>query len=139
MSGPADAPGGAPTPQQLVEARVSTPDGETARRIAEALVRGSDAACVQILGPMASVYQWQGEVHRSNEFLLLVKTTEDAFPRVVDVVREHHRYDIPEVIAVPVNYGLAEYVDWVVAHSGGERSGGAGTATGAAGEGGWRP
>ncbi|MGO0577392.1 divalent-cation tolerance protein CutA [Ornithinimicrobium panacihumi] len=114
------------TGQQLIEARISTPDGETARRIAETLVGGSDAACVQILGPMASVYQWKGELHRSNEYLLLVKTIEGAFPRVVDVVREHHRYDIPEVIAVPVNYGLAEYVDWVVAHSGGERAEGEG-------------
>lgn len=110
--------------EALVEARVSVPDGETARRIAEELVSGGRAACVQILGPMASVYLWKGEVHRSNEYLLLVKTLESSFQQVVEIVRRHHRYDVPEVVAVPVSHALAEYGEWVVTHSRGRQHSG---------------
>lgn len=103
----------------LLEAHISVPDTEGAQRIAADLVARQLAACVQILGPMASVYTWKGEVHRSQEWLLLVKTTEEAFPRVAEVVRHQHRYDVPEIIAVPVSHALADYGDWVRAHSDG--------------------
>ena len=101
----------------LIEGHVSAPDAESARRIAEELVGQGYAACVQVLGPMASVYRWEGEVHRSTEYLLLLKTTDEAFPSVVETVRRHHRYDVPEVIAVPVVNALAEYGQWVADHS----------------------
>ena len=71
----------------LVEVHITVPDSESGQRIASDLVARQLAACVQILGPMASVYTWKGEVHQNQEWLLLAKTTEDAFPRVVEVVR----------------------------------------------------
>ncbi len=97
----------------LVEAHVSVPDADSAQRIASDLVARQLAACVQVLGPMASVYSWKGEVHQAQEWLLLVKTTADAFPRVAEVVAQQHRYDVPEVVAVPVTHALAEYATWV--------------------------
>lgn len=97
----------------LVEARISAPDPDAAKRIAEDLVARQLAACVQILGPMASFYTWRGEVHRNEEWLLLVKTTEQAFPRVVEVVREIHRYDVPEIVALPVMLAPDGYASWV--------------------------
>lgn len=103
----------------LVEVHVSAPDAESAQRIAADLVARQLAACVQVLGPMASVYTWKGEVHRNNEYLLLAKTTADAFSKVAEVVRSQHRYDIPEVIAVPITHALAEYGEWVRRHSDG--------------------
>ncbi|MFK5582766.1 divalent-cation tolerance protein CutA [Serinicoccus sp. LYQ131] len=97
----------------LVEARISVPDPDAAKRIADDLVARQLAACVQVLGPMVSVYTWRGEVHRNEEWLLLVKTTESAFPRVVEVVRAIHAYDVPEVVAVPVLHSTDGYADWV--------------------------
>lgn len=97
----------------LVEAHISVPDTESAQRIADDLVARQLAACVQILGPMTSVYTWQGEVHRTQEWLLLVKTTDEAFPRLAEVVSAQHRYDVPEIIAVPVSHALGEYATWV--------------------------
>ncbi|GAA5163673.1 divalent-cation tolerance protein CutA [Ornithinimicrobium tianjinense] len=103
----------------LVEAHVSVPDTESAQRIADDLVARQLAACVQILGPMTSVYAWKGEVHRAPEWLLLVKTTAEAFPQVAEAVRRQHRYDVPEIVAVPMTHALAEYGRWVRTHSDG--------------------
>lgn len=97
----------------LVEAHVSVPDAESAQRIASDLVARQLAACVQVLGPMASVYTWKGEVHQAQEWLLLVKTTAESFSRVAEVVTHQHRYDVPEVIAVPITHALSEYATWV--------------------------
>lgn len=103
----------------LVEVHLSAPDADAAKRIAGDLVARQLAACVQILGPMASVYSWKGEVHQSQEWLLLVKSTETAFPRLVEVVTQLHAYDVPEVVAVPIRHALADYADWVRQHSDG--------------------
>lgn len=103
----------------LVEMRVTVPDAESARRIGMDLVARQLAACVQILGPTASIYTWKGEVHEAQEWLMLVKTTDEAFPRVAELVRADHRYDIPEIIAVPVTHALGDYADWVRRHSDG--------------------
>lgn len=103
----------------LVEVHVSVPDPESAQRIASDLVARQLAACVQILGPMASVYTWEGEVHQSQEWLLLAKSTAAAFPELSAAVRSHHRYDVPEIIAVPITHADDDYADWVAVHSDG--------------------
>jgi periplasmic divalent cation tolerance protein len=97
----------------LVEARVAVPDAESARRIATDLVGRQLAACVQVLGPMMSVYTWQDEVHHNEEWLLLAKTTADTFPALAQAVAAQHRYDVPEIIAVPVSQALSSYATWV--------------------------
>ena len=104
----------------LAEVHVAAPDAESAQRIAEELVSERSAACVQVLGPMASIYTWKDQVHRSNEYLLLIKTTRAAFERVAEVVRRHHRYDVPEILAVPVLEVNEEYRQWVLRHSRGK-------------------
>ena len=101
------------TEPPLVEARVAVPDAESARRIADDLVARQLAACVQVLGPMTSFYTWRDEVQRNEEWLLLAKTTADAFPELAQAVVAHHRYDVPEVIAVPVTQALSSYASWV--------------------------
>lgn len=108
-----------PSPSALVEVHVSAPDQESAKRIASDLVARQLAACVQVLGPMASVYTWQGEVHQSQEWLLLAKSTDQAFSELARVVRTHHRYDVPEIIAVPISRAGEDYAAWVRKHSDG--------------------
>ena len=103
----------------LVEVRISTPDPGSAQRIAADLVARQLAACVQILGPMTSVYTWEGEVHEAQEWLLLAKSTEAAFPQLAAVVRSHHRYDVPEIAAVPITHVDDSYAAWVRSNSDG--------------------
>lgn len=108
-----------PVHPALVEVHVTVPDPESAHRIASDLVARQLAACVQILGPMTSLYTWKGEVHQSQEWLLLAKSTADAFASLAEVVRTHHRYDVPEIIAVPVTHAESDYADWVRKNSDG--------------------
>lgn len=112
MNGPKEYPG-------LVEVHVSVPDAESARRIGSDLVARQLAACVQILGPMVSMYTWKGQTHESQEWLLVAKSTEDAFEQIVAAVQAGHRYDVPEIIAVPITQALGSYAEWVRKHSDG--------------------
>lgn len=91
----------------------SCPDAASARRIAEALVGERLAACVNRLPGISSTYRWQGEVITDHEELLLIKTTADRFEALKTRLLELHPYDLPELIAVPVECGHATYLDWV--------------------------
>lgn len=90
-----------------------------ADRIAEALVAERLAACVQIL-PMRSVYRWQGAVERAEEWQLQIKTRAALADRVEARIKTLHGYDLPEIIALPVTAGSADYIDWVEAETGGD-------------------
>lgn len=87
-------------------------DGEW---LAHLLVERGLAACVQVLPPMISVYRWQDHVERATETLLLVKTTRAAFPAVEAAIKENHHYQTPEILALPVLAGSADYLGWLAA------------------------
>lgn len=97
----------------LIEVHISMPDAEAARVMATELVRLQLAACVQILGPMTSFYTWRGEPQQSTEWLLLVKSTADRFEELTEAVVANHRYDTPEIVAVPISHALGSYGAWV--------------------------
>lgn len=84
-----------------------------AERIAVALVDRRLAACVQIVGPIRSVYRWQGAVEQAEEWLCLVKTSAEQYAAVEAAIRELHSYDCPEVIATPITHGSAAYLQWL--------------------------
>lgn len=89
------------------------PDLDSARRMAEALVDERAAACVNILTGCSSVYRWQGKIETANETPMLIKTTQAAYGRLESLIRAHHPYELPEIIAVPVITGLPGYLQWV--------------------------
>jgi periplasmic divalent cation tolerance protein len=89
------------------------PDRAAAGKLAEALIDGRLAACVNILSPCRSVYRWQGKVQHDEEFPLLVKTTRERYAALEQAIRAAHPYELPEIIAVPVERGLPAYLDWV--------------------------
>ncbi len=89
------------------------PDRETARTIAAALVEREIAACVNILPGVTSIYRWQGQVEHGEETLLLIKTTRDRYPDLEQDIRARHPYEVPEIIAVPIDQGLPDYLRWV--------------------------
>ncbi len=86
---------------------------EEALRIGRSLVEEKLAACVNIVGPIQSVYRWQGAVEEGEEFLLVIKTTAAAFERVRDAIRRLHSYDLPECIQLPIEAGSREYLEWL--------------------------
>jgi len=89
-----------------------------ARELASSLVRDRLAACVQVLGPIHSVYRWEGAVEEAAEWLLLMKTTAERFSSLRDAVVAAHPYDVPEVVAVPIEAGLPEYLSWIAESTG---------------------
>ena len=86
---------------------------DEARKIAHHLVENQLAACVNIVPAVESIYRWQGKVESAREWLLLVKTTADKFPAVRDAIRQLHSYDLPECIAIDIEGGSAEYLQWI--------------------------
>ena len=91
----------------------TTGSQEEAQKIARALVERKLAACVNIVGPIESVYRWQGAVQTSEEFLLLIKTTAAAYQRVCDLIRLLHSYELPECVQLSIEDGLPNYLEWI--------------------------
>lgn len=89
------------------------PDRDSAQRMAHTLIENHAAACVNILAECSSVYRWQGEVESAKEIPLLIKTTRSAYPRLEELIRSQHPYELPEIIAVSVEAGLPAYLQWV--------------------------
>ena len=92
----------------------NAPDAATAERLAEHLLQSRLAACVNILAPCVSRYRWQGAIKSASEVPLLIKTSAVTYPRLEAALREHHPYELPEIIAVPVDRALPAYLQWVV-------------------------
>ncbi len=86
---------------------------EEARVIASALVEKRLAACVNILGPIHSIYRWKDAVEDSQEYLLLIKTAESMFPKLRDELKSLHSYEVPECIAIDIEDGLPAYLEWI--------------------------
>jgi periplasmic divalent cation tolerance protein len=89
------------------------PDRNSAQNIAHKLIENQAAACVNMLAECSSVYRWQGKVESASEIPLLIKTTRSAYPRVEELIRMYHPYELPEIIAVSVAAGLPAYLEWV--------------------------
>lgn len=87
---------------------------EEAEAIATSLVKLQLAACVNLL-PIQSIYTWQGELHKEQEWQLLIKTDLSKFPALEAKIRELHSYEVPEIIALPILVGSQPYLNWISA------------------------
>ena len=90
---------------------------EAAEKLARELVERRLAACVNIVGPIRSIYRWQQTVHNDQEFLLVIKTTAERAVQLRSVIKELHPYELPECIELPVEGGSEEYLAWLTAES----------------------
>jgi periplasmic divalent cation tolerance protein len=93
------------------------PDRAAAERLAGALVEQRVAACVNILAPCKSVYRWKDAVQHDDEHPVLIKTTAERYAALEAAIRAVHPYELPEIIAVPVERGLPAYLAWVDAET----------------------
>ena len=94
------------------------PDRAVAESLAEALIAERLAACVNLLAPCRSVYRWQDSVQHEEEHPLLIKTTEERYAALEQAIRTRHPYELPEIVAVRIERGLAAYLDWLAAETG---------------------
>lgn len=102
---------------QNVAVLVTCP-GDRAPELARALVAARLAACVNIVGEVRSIYSWKGEVCDDAESLLVVKTRASLFEALRERVVELHPYDVPEVIALPIEKGHTPYLRWIAESTG---------------------
>ena len=93
------------------------PERAAAERLAGLLIEKRLAACVNILAPCRSVYRWQGAVRHDEEHPMLIKTTAERYPALEQALRSGHPYELPEIIAVPIERGLPAYLQWVAAET----------------------
>jgi len=95
----------------------NVPDRAVAERLADMLIEKRLAACVNILAPCRSIYRWKDAVQHDEEHPMLIKTTAERYPEMEKALRAGHPYELPEIIAVPVERGLPAYLDWVDAET----------------------
>ncbi len=90
------------------------PDDAVAKNLASGLVHRRLAACVNVLPGIRSIYRWQGRVEEGGEVLMVIKAPEATYPALERWLQEQHPYDVPEIIALPVERGLPGYLEGVV-------------------------
>jgi periplasmic divalent cation tolerance protein len=92
----------------------TTDSEEAARTLAAGAVDAKLGACAQIVGPITSVYRWEGEVRTDQEWRVEIKTVADRVAALTEHIKANHSYDVPEIIATPIEGGSAEYLSWLV-------------------------
>lgn len=96
-----------------LQATTTAGSEDEAERIGAALVERRLAACVQVIGPIASRYRWQGAIERSTEWICVAKTSAERYAELEAAIRELHSYDEPEIVATPIVAGSASYLEWI--------------------------
>ena len=91
----------------------TAPSAEIATTLARGLVSEGLAACVNVVPTVRSFYRWEGELQEEEETQLIIKTHRDRFEALEVWLREHHPYDVPEIIALPIVSGSPPYLEWL--------------------------
>jgi len=98
---------------KFIQVITTTPNRAQARRLARALVEQKLAACVQIVGPIESVYRWKGKIEKAREFICYIKTARQMFSKLEKAIKKYHPYETPEIIALPIVASSKDYVQWL--------------------------
>lgn len=97
----------------FIQIITTTGTKQDALEIAQTVVAQRLAGCVQVVGPITSVYRWQGAIETAEEWLCILKSREDLYAELEQAIRRVHPYDVPEILATPVAAGSQSYLDWL--------------------------
>ena len=100
----------------VVSVYVLFANGEEAERIGRAAVEERLAACINILGPVRSIYRWQGEVESADEVAAILKTSLVQVDALMTRIAALHSYELPCIVTWPIDKVLGDYADWVEAN-----------------------
>lgn len=100
-------------PDNVIMVMTHVPDQNTAKRLAQALVKAQLAACVNIGGAVESVYEWAGQIESQTEFALQIKTTQAQYAAVESLILSMHPYELPDIITLHIDGGYDTYLQWV--------------------------
>ena len=98
---------------EFIQVCTTTASQDAARSLANRLVADRLAGCVQIEGPITSVYRWQGDVESASEWRLVIKTRGDLFEQVAAVISDEHDYDVPQITATEMASVAVPYAQWL--------------------------
>lgn len=101
---------------QCVVVFITTPDMDTARRLASIVLNTRLAACANLVPGIESHYWWKDRLESSAEVLMILKTTRTSLTELEDCVRSAHPYEVPEFVVIPITDGSESYLDWLKAH-----------------------
>jgi periplasmic divalent cation tolerance protein len=96
-----------------IQVVTTTEHREDAERIARALVEEQLAACVQVTGPITSIYRWQGKIETAQEWQCWAKSRGEHYDRIEQTIRRLHPYEVPEILAMPIVAGSGDYLAWL--------------------------
>ena len=99
--------------ESYIQVVTTTDKKEDAEKIALALVEKRLAACVQITGPVISLYRWKGNIERAEEWQCWIKSKEVLYKEIEKTIKSNHPYEVPEIIAIPIVAGSGEYLEWL--------------------------
>ena len=91
----------------------TTPSTEEATQLAHKLIENELCACVTLRENLTSIFKWEGQICTEHECVLFIKTKASLFKEIEAFITEHHSYDVPEIIALPVTHGNASYLEWI--------------------------
>ena len=97
----------------FIQVVTTTEHRADAERIARALVEERLAACVQVTGPITSTYRWHGKIETAQEWQCWAKSRRDLYNEVEQAIRRLHPYEVPEILAMPILAGSADYLKWL--------------------------
>jgi periplasmic divalent cation tolerance protein len=99
--------------ESYIQVITTTEKRQDADKIAEILVDRKLAGCVQILGPVTSIYRWKGQVETAEEWQCIIKSRHDLYGDIEKIIKSVHPYEVPEIIAVPLIAGSKDYLEWL--------------------------
>jgi periplasmic divalent cation tolerance protein len=98
---------------EYIQLTTTTETKEDAQKIAHSIVAKRLAACVQVIGPMTSVYWWKEKIEEAQEWLCVMKSRRSLYAKLEKAIQEVHTYEVPEIISVPIEGGSESYLEWL--------------------------
>ena len=98
---------------EYIQVFTTTDTKENARQISRRVVEKNLAACAQIIGPISSIFWWKNNINEEEEWLIIIKSRKDLYEELEHAIMKVHKYEIPEILAVPVVAGAKSYLEWL--------------------------